>query len=334
MTDVIEDDPAEKVEEFEDFEDTGRSFPYSVVDALPSHKPITKTLIDATIIATITVLVITFLSFLYYLLWAQDLSEMMTFDFLWGTGKSFAFAFGLQLAYEYVGFNAMLAESSMRYAKKGSTPQQKWQSRQHATLAKLVYNSGLDRNSENVQKMVNVVEYGLNVVPKLKSYIKKKTEKGEPVDLQKFTTKVRKQLGLFERDKDGRPLFNTKVVEQLAQLDADEPSAAWNPDAPGKEEGHEDPRGNKNYNLLRAIPNLVETLSVNPDLTVAIMEQGFKAEWLRPITLLAGKRLHVNWPASFDSEHAYRMYLKTEGKPKKPKEVGAIARALRFVGLR
>jgi hypothetical protein len=320
--------------EVEEFEDTGRPFPYSAVDWLPSHKPITKTLIDATIIASITVLVITLLSFLYYLLWAQDLSEMATSDFLWGTGKSFAFAFGLQIAYEYAGFNAMLAESSMRYAKKGSTPQQKWQSRQHATLAKLVYSSDLPKSDPNVQKMVNVVEYGLNVVPKLKAYIKKRAEKKKEIDLQKFTARVRKQLGLFERDKDGLPLFNTKVVEQLAQMDSNEPIAAWNPDAPGKEEGNEDPRGNKNYNLLRAVPNLVETLSVNPDLTIAIMEQGFKAEWLRPITLLAGKRLHVNWPASFDSDHAYKMYLKTDGNPKKSKEVGMFARAFRFVGLR
>lgn len=116
---------------------------------LQSTKPFLITTRDALIVSVITVLVMVILLFFYNLA-TGNLSYMGTGEFWIGIGRSFAISMVLQYSYEYAGFNAMLAESSIRYAKGSAL--EKFKSRRHAFFAQIAYNEARKALSDEAKR--------------------------------------------------------------------------------------------------------------------------------------------------------------------------------------
>lgn len=97
-----------------------------------------------------------------------------------GTGaiKAFVYSFICQFAYEYTGYNAMIAESSIRYAKRSTL--EKYTSRREALLHKIYYNVLLRENRQNddeIKHRMVILSYAItnpNVLAKFIERIKKK----------------------------------------------------------------------------------------------------------------------------------------------------------------
>jgi hypothetical protein len=96
-----------------------------------------------------------------------------------GAGKAFMFALVCQYTYEYTGYNTMIAESSLRYAK-GSTLQ-KFTSRRHALLHQIY--ADIPNKTEEVKKRMAALTIAIshpNLVAKLVEYHKKLEVNHEP----------------------------------------------------------------------------------------------------------------------------------------------------------
>ena len=144
---------------------------------LQSTKPFLITTRDALIVSVITVLVTIIIMFFLYLA-LGNLGYLGTGDFWFLMGRGFVISMVLQYAYEYIGFNAMLAESSIRYAKGSAL--EKFKSRRHAFFAQIAYEEARKALADpNIQKQIdnNMTEIGL--------LIEKTTEVPIVIDLRK-----------------------------------------------------------------------------------------------------------------------------------------------------
>tara|TARA_R110002153_G_scaffold155933_3_gene308043 strand:+ start:1987 stop:2865 length:879 start_codon:yes stop_codon:yes gene_type:complete len=115
------------------------------IKPLRSDKPFLITTRDALIVAVITVLVILVLMFFVNLAMGT-LKSMITVEFGLQMLRSFGTALAFQYAYEYAGFNSMLAESAMRYAKGSALS--KYQSRNQAFVANMAAEAALKLASD------------------------------------------------------------------------------------------------------------------------------------------------------------------------------------------
>lgn len=104
---------------------------------LLSSKPLLITARDGLLLSIVAVIVYVIILIFYY--YAFD-APIFTRENMVGAAESFALSIMCQLIYEYSSLNAMVAESSLRYAK-GSTLQ-KYTSRRHAMLNELYYKLG------------------------------------------------------------------------------------------------------------------------------------------------------------------------------------------------
>lgn len=104
-----------------------------------SSKPILKTTIEAVIITIMTTLITVLILWLYYVVYQEPNETRIYKNTIIQTAIGSMVA---QYAYEYSGFNNMLAESSMRYAKNSTY--EKYASRREATLYKCYYQLKMD----------------------------------------------------------------------------------------------------------------------------------------------------------------------------------------------
>ncbi len=181
---------------------------------LQSTKPFLITTRDALIVSVITVLVMVILLFFYNLA-TGNLSYMGTGEFWIGIGRSFVISMVLQYSYEYVGFNAMLAESSIRYAKGSAL--EKFKSRRHAFFAQIAYNEArkvLADPSKQTQIDNNMKEIDLMIekTPEVPILIELR-KKG--IDKETILAKIKK---LSSSDYDTLTRYSDELLEKMIKL--------------------------------------------------------------------------------------------------------------------
>lgn len=103
-----------------------------------SSKPVALTLRDGVLMGVLTVLVLLLIAVAWYSA-TGNLEYIITEEYWYAVGRSFAGAVVLALAYEYTGLNAKLSAETMRYAT-GSTLQ-KYVSRNAALVAETLAGS-------------------------------------------------------------------------------------------------------------------------------------------------------------------------------------------------
>jgi hypothetical protein len=217
---------------------------------LRSDKPFLVTTRDAVIVAIITVIVVVIMLF-FVKLATGKLSEMMTADFGWYIVQSFALYVAFQYAYEYAGFNAMLAESAMRYAKGSALS--KYQSRNQAFVANVAADEAL--------KLAGDPDYAGKL-------------DGIKANLDRFTAMI----------------TATRFVQPIAKLRIDKPSITeaeiseiinkrkeYVSDEDIHTLLHLDPNGDDASNLerLRASTRLVEIMGTHEKVVRYFMREGF-----------------------------------------------------------
>lgn len=185
---------------------------------LQSTKPFLITTRDALIVSVITVLVTIIIMFFLYLA-LGNLGYLGTGDFWFLMGRGFLISMVLQYSYEYVGFNAMLAESSIRYAKGSAL--EKFKSRRHAFFAQMAYNEARkaldDQNKRNAIDS-NMKEIGLIIekTPEVPIVIELR-KKG--LDKEPILAKISKRKGsLTSEELDTLLKFSDDILEKMMTL--------------------------------------------------------------------------------------------------------------------
>lgn len=148
-----------------------------------SSKPIIITGRDALWLSAIALIVYFIILIMFYMVGiVYTPSEIAT-----GAIKAFVYSFICQFAYEYTGYNAMIAESSLRYAK-GSTLE-KYTSRREALLNKIYYELLVDQPVQKIDEIKHrmvILSYAIthpNVLAKVIDRIKKKKPRNDDTNI-------------------------------------------------------------------------------------------------------------------------------------------------------
>jgi len=220
---------------------------------LRSDKPFLITTRDALIVSILTVLVSVIIYFFMYLV-AGDLEFMASTSFLSIVGKSFVISIGLQFAYEYAGLNAMLAESSMRYAKGSALS--KYKSRNEAFVAQVA--------ADECLKMLKDAHANPQVA-------KESIEKIED-NLKRFNAiiKATRQAPLIVgmANKGMTPDAILKEINKRKEYITAEDLQVLLHLAPGNDA--------ENIDRLRATPRLLEIIGTNEKVVRYFMRNGFE----------------------------------------------------------
>jgi hypothetical protein len=224
-----------------------------------STKPFLTTTRDSIIIAIITVLVFLIMMVAYYFA-TGNLAEIKTSAFWMTMGRSFAFTLFLGYAYEYAGFNAMLAESAMRYAKGSALS--KYKTRNEAIIAEIAntewrraVNEQVDKFADpGCQKAIDDATADLDMnIKRMNALIHSAREL--PL-IQKLL-----EDGIIDKD-----LILVKINKRKTYITADDLDLILNLDPT-------DPDGN--LDRLRAGPRLLEILGLNTPLIHYFVRNGF-----------------------------------------------------------
>lgn len=216
-----------------------------------SSKPLLYGTRDAIVVATITVMILVIMAFIYYFA-IGNLKYMTTGPYLQSVGKSFLTSLILGFVYEYGGINARFSAESMRYAK-GSTLS-KYQTRNGALVAEIAadqYRKEVEREiKENPACMIKMDKINENI-DKCNAMIKSTRELklisqmfNSPDDAIMEKLKARYQTHLTIDD-----------IKHLKNLDPDDPA--------------------NNLSRLNAVPRLVELFGMNTELVKYFIRNGF-----------------------------------------------------------
>jgi len=220
------------------------------VRPLRSEKPFLITSRDALIVAVITVLVMLVFMFFVHLV-AGTTEKMLTMDFALTMGKSFGTALAFQYAYEYAGFNSMLAESAMRYAKGSALS--KYKSRNEAFVANMAAQEALKYMNDTECKD-KISEININ--------------------LKRFEAMIKatRQTPLITQMRQDKPEISEEEILALINkrkeyVTAEELNLLL----------HLDPNDNDAGNLerLRATSRLVEIMGTHEEVVRYFMREGF-----------------------------------------------------------
>jgi len=218
---------------------------------LRSEKPFLITTRDALIVAVITILVIIILKGLYYLI-TGNISYMSTGEFWMGAATTFGMALAFQYAYEYAGFNAMLAESSMRYAKGSALS--KYKSRNEAFVATIAADEALKAASENPSdsEKIKKIKDNLN---RFNAMIKATRQSQLIVNMKSANPNISKSE-ILAKINGRKEYLNASDLDYLLQLDPTD----------------SDPN---NVERLRASSRLIEIMGTNEPVIRYFMQNGF-----------------------------------------------------------
>lgn len=224
------------------------------IHPLRSDKPFLITTRDALIVSVLTVLVSVIIYFFMYLV-TGDLESMFSWSFLGIIGKSLAICIALQYGYEYAGLNAMLAESSMRYAKGSALS--KYKSRNEAFVAQIAADECMKmlrdvtfQNQENKETAISRIEDNLK---RFNAMIK--TTRQTPLIVELANSGMRSDEILRNINKR-KEYITSEDLELLLNLV---------------------PNGDdvENLDRLRAAPRLLEIMGTNEKVVRYFMQNGF-----------------------------------------------------------
>lgn len=220
---------------------------------LRSEKPFLITTRDALIVAVITVLVIVILKGLYYLI-TGNVSYMTTGEFWMGAASSFGMALAFQYAYEYAGFNAMLAESAMRYAKGSALS--KYQSRNGAFVATIAAEEALAAVNEKSPDLDKINENLKRFNAMIKS-----TRQAQLIANMKLANPNISEPEILAKINARKEYLNASDLHYLLHLDPTDTDS-------------------NNVERLRASSRLIEIMGTNEPVIRYFMRNGF--EKLKP----------------------------------------------------
>lgn len=232
-----------------------------------SSKPILAGTRDALIVATITVIILVIIAFVYYAA-TGNLKTMGTGDYWISVGRSFLTSLILGYVYEYGGINARFSAEAMRFAK-GSTLDV-YQTSNEALVAKLTSdqyraevlrelqkNPGCSVDLEKINEHADKLHSMIRATRELKMIARMYDAPAEEV-LKVLTTRYRTKLTLQD-------------INNLRNLDPDDKD--------------------NNLSRLRAVSRLVELLGTNTELLEYFMKNGFSK--LRSIESKNGPTIDV-----------------------------------------
>jgi len=218
-----------------------------------SEKPFLITTRDALIVAVITILVIIILKGSYYLA-TGNISYITTSEFWMATAITFGMALAFQYAYEYGGFNAMLAESAMRYAKGSALS--KYQSRNGAFVATIAAEEALAAVNENSPDLPKINEN----LKRFNAMIKA-TRQSQLIANMKIENPNISDLEILAKINASKEYLNANDLHYLLHLDPNDTDS-------------------NNIERLRASSRLIEIMGTNEPVVRYFMRNGF--EKLKP----------------------------------------------------
>jgi len=217
---------------------------------LRSDKPFLVTTRDALIVAVITVLVVIVLMFFVNLAMG-NLKHMVTVEFGLEMFKAFGTALAFQYAYEYIGFNAMLAESAMRYAKGSALS--KYQSRNQAFVANIAADEALKLAGDpNYTGKLDTIKANLS---RFTAMIKG-TRHTQPIAKLRMDNPSITEAAISEIINKHKEYLTAEDIHILLHLDPDSDDVS-------------------NLDRLRASTRLVEIMGTHENVVRYFMREGF-----------------------------------------------------------